>query len=193
MGSNNVGKDLKLISAFASGGKKKDATLAEPTPLKIIGIGFGRTGTQSLMAAYTRLGLKSYHMKEGVAESGHLPLWAALARQQFAAADGDRSKCKYAPLTTSDGKISPELEAIIDAMAVEGFDATLDFPSCLIAPVLMVLLIAKNPGTFAFLPTFAGFSVERLATVAQVFYPSDFGLEREEAAGAVAGARAAEE
>ena len=66
-------------------------------------------------------------------------------------------------------------------------------PPALIAPVLMVLLIAKNPGTFAFLPTFAGFSVERLATVAQVFYPSDFGLEREEAAGAVAGARAAEE
>ena len=66
-------------------------------------------------------------------------------------------------------------------------------PPALIAPVLMVLLIAKNPGTFAFLPTFAGFSVERLATVAQVFYPSDFGLKREEDAGAVAGARADEE
>jgi len=50
-------------------------------------------------------------------------------------------------------------------------------PPALIVPVLMVLLIAKNPQQLSFLPVFAGFATERLAVIAQLLYPTDFGVE----------------
>ena len=55
MGSNNLAKDLSLIAKFAAGGQK-GAGDAEVKPMKVIGIGFCRTGTQSLLAAFKRLG-----------------------------------------------------------------------------------------------------------------------------------------
>lgn len=52
-------------------------------PLKIIGAGFGRTGTASLQAALRQLGYPCYHMFEVVfnrANKTHLPFWLGVAR-----------------------------------------------------------------------------------------------------------------
>lgn len=70
-----------------------------------------------------------------------------------------------------------------DSFGATSIEETKGGPPPLIVPVILVLLVAKNPGTFGFLPTFAGFSVERLATVAQAFYPADFGLAPSEIEG----------
>jgi hypothetical protein len=51
-------------------------------PLKIIGAGFGRTGTSSLHAALNRLGLPCYHMVEVIdnrANKSHLDFWCDVA------------------------------------------------------------------------------------------------------------------
>jgi len=50
--------------------------------LKLIGAGFGRTGTWSTFAALNRLGLPSYHMQEVImnkANKGHIDFWRAVA------------------------------------------------------------------------------------------------------------------
>lgn len=54
--------------------------------LKVIGAGFGRTGTASLKLALERLGLgPCYHMSEVLANAGHMDLWnkAAAGRPQW--------------------------------------------------------------------------------------------------------------
>lgn len=51
--------------------------------LKVIGTGFGRTGTQSLKAALEELGFgPCYHMMEVFPRPHHVPLWAAAARKE---------------------------------------------------------------------------------------------------------------
>ena len=48
--------------------------------LKVIGAGFGRTGTASLKLALEQLGLgPCYHMSEVLSNGGHLDLWNAVA------------------------------------------------------------------------------------------------------------------
>ncbi len=50
-------------------------------PLKVIGAGFGRTGTLSLKIALEQLGFaKCYHMTEVFAKPNHIKLWDAAAR-----------------------------------------------------------------------------------------------------------------
>ena len=54
---------------------------AQPQPLKVISAGLGRTGTSSLKNALRRLGLKPYHMADGVFETeGHFDLWMDYTR-----------------------------------------------------------------------------------------------------------------
>ncbi len=49
--------------------------------IKVIGTGFGRTGTSSLKRALEQLGfVKCYHMKEVFEHPEHIPHWAAAAR-----------------------------------------------------------------------------------------------------------------
>jgi len=49
--------------------------------LKVIGAGFGRTGTQSLKIALEQLGVgPCYHMLEVFGNTEHIPLWAAATR-----------------------------------------------------------------------------------------------------------------
>jgi len=53
--------------------------------LKIIGVGFGRTGTASLYAALNQLGFPCYHMFEVLhnkANKGHLDFWLQVARSE---------------------------------------------------------------------------------------------------------------
>jgi Sulfotransferase domain len=71
--------------------------------LRVIGAGFGRTGTLSLKAALEELGFtKCYHMTDVLAHPEHAPLWEAAGR-------GD-------PIDW--GKL------------FEGYQATVDWPGC---------------------------------------------------------------
>jgi hypothetical protein len=54
-------------------------------PLKVIGVGFGRTGTESLYTALNQLGLPCYHMYEVLnnrANKSHLAFWLKVARAE---------------------------------------------------------------------------------------------------------------
>ena len=71
--------------------------------LKVIGAGFGRTGTMSLKTALEQLGFdKCYHMMEVGLNEGHVELWRAIQRGEHV-----------------------DLEALF-----EGYQASVDWPSC---------------------------------------------------------------
>lgn len=103
-----------------------------PQDMMVIGAGFGRTGTTSFVEALKRLGFKPYHMLEGVMESpGHDALWARHAQ------GGETSSAE-----------------IIEAMRVDGFNATTDFPACLVYqdllrayPQARVVLTVRGDGS----------------------------------------------
>jgi len=92
-------------------------------PMKIIGAGFGRTGTMSLKAALNELGFPCYHMDEIVLKPQNLRMWAAIA-------DG----------------AAPDFAKIF-----EGYEATVDYPVCnyykeliQLYPEAMVLLSVRD-------------------------------------------------
>jgi hypothetical protein len=64
-----------------------DATMTACTggPLKIIGAGFGRTGTLSTALALRQLGFPCYHMSEVFANKSHLDFWWKVATAPAAA------------------------------------------------------------------------------------------------------------
>lgn len=71
--------------------------------LKVIGAGFGRTGTMSLKLALERLGFdKCYHMMEVMEHPDHVPLWAKAHR-------GEEIDWRY---------------------LFQGYRASVDWPSC---------------------------------------------------------------
>ena len=96
--------------------------------IKVIGAGFGRTGTASLKGALEELGFsKCYHMQEVFAHPQHVPVWQA-------AADGQKV----------------DWDALF-----EGFQATVDWPGCTFYKELMehypdakVLLSVRDPGAW---------------------------------------------
>ena len=91
--------------------------------IKIIGAGLGRTGTQSLLQGMQQLGYTPYHMKEGVLETpGQLERWVTYIE---ALEGGNKTAADVA------------VDELIDSMLAEGFDATLDYPACLIYERLM--------------------------------------------------------
>ena len=93
--------------------------------MKVIGAGFGRTGTTSLKAALEKLGFgPCYHMTEVFAHPEHAEVWSAAARGEPA-----------------------DLEAVL-----EGYEATTDWPACTFYEELMerhpeakVLLSVRDP------------------------------------------------
>lgn len=71
--------------------------------LKVVGAGFGRTGTMSLKTALEQLGFnKCYHMFEVSLNDGHVELWRAIERGE-----------------------AVDLKALF-----EGYQASVDWPSC---------------------------------------------------------------
>ncbi|CAJ1359193.1 unnamed protein product [Effrenium voratum] len=107
-------------------------------PLKIIGAGFGRTGTSSMAMAMERLGYRPYHWVEGMMTMGHIGLWANWYRAVHAN--------KQPAIDIAFNKVS---EAIADG----GFNVTLDFPACLAFDSFMdkypdakVLLTVRSSG-----------------------------------------------
>jgi sulfotransferase family protein len=93
--------------------------------VKVIGAGFGRTGTTSLKAALETLGFgPCYHMTEVFAHPQHADVWVAAARGKPA-----------------------DLDAVL-----EGYEATLDWPACTFYQEIMrrhpeakVLLSVRDP------------------------------------------------
>lgn len=135
--------------------------------MRIIGAGFGRTGTVSLKQAFEHLGYPCYHMTEVMKayDRGHVALWHAAIR-------GDE----------------------VDWPALfEGFEATVDFPACVFYRELMaafpgavVVLSVRDPERwwnsysklirlvkratwFNFVPLFHEFSAMNLDMVDRVF------------------------
>jgi hypothetical protein len=93
--------------------------------VRVIGAGFGRTGTTSLKAALEKLGFgPCYHMTEVFAHPRHEAVWSAAGRGEPA-----------------------DLEAVL-----EGYEATVDWPACAFYEELMqrhpeakVLLSVRDP------------------------------------------------
>jgi hypothetical protein len=93
--------------------------------IKVIGAGFGRTGTSSLQVALEELGFaKCYHMREVFANPEHVPIWQA----------------------ASEGK-PVDWDALF-----AGYQATVDWPGCAFYQELMqrypdakVLLSVRDP------------------------------------------------
>lgn len=71
--------------------------------MKVIGAGFGRTGTMSMQAALEILGYRCYHMKEVTEHADHLQAW-----HDFVA-----------------GRASMDWQWLF-----KNFEATVDFPAC---------------------------------------------------------------
>lgn len=127
-----------LKSTFLPQSKKQSSS---PQPMKIISAGAGRTGTSSLKTALSRLGLKTYHMKDGVMDTpGHDTVWMEYSEAE---------KLKRG---------NPELlRAIIDKMAADGFNATTDMPACILYNELMkqypdarvILSVRSSPEVWA--------------------------------------------
>ena len=95
--------------------------------LKIIGAGFGRTGTSSLQVALEELlGGKCYHMKEVMLQAEHLQAW-----HEFAVGETSRMDWEW---------------------LLEGYTATVDCPVCLyydelmeVFPEARVVLTVRDP------------------------------------------------
>jgi hypothetical protein len=93
--------------------------------VKVIGAGFGRTGTTSLKAALEKLGFgPCYHMTEVFAHPRHEAVWSAAGRGEPA-----------------------DLESVL-----QGYEATLDWPACTFYAELMerhpeakMLLSVRDP------------------------------------------------
>jgi Sulfotransferase domain len=93
--------------------------------VKVIGAGFGRTGTWSLKAALEKLGFgPCYHMTEVFAHPEHADIWSAAGRGEPADWEG----------------------------VLEGYEATVDWPGCAFYEELMerhpgakVLLSVRDP------------------------------------------------
>lgn len=87
----------------------------QPQDMLVIGAGLGRTGTTSFVEALKQLGLNPYHMLEGAMESpGHAVLW-----EEHANTNGSKT------------------QDILATMRRDGFNATTDFPACLLYEELM--------------------------------------------------------
>ena len=117
------------------GEEEEEAAAAESAgfELKVIGAGFGRTGTSSTMAALEILGFENVHHMQAVVEHDQFSWWVA--------AFGEQDKGKRLELVRR---------------GLQGFQANLDFPSCLfyrdlmeLFPKAKVLLTSRDADSWA--------------------------------------------
>jgi hypothetical protein len=102
----NARLGLATAELFAHSTKGEPKKPPPHEPLLVINAGNARTGTMSFATAMKRLGLKCYHMREGVFETpGHIELWTSFL--------ADRNI---------------RLDTVLDEISKEGFNATADAP-----------------------------------------------------------------
>jgi len=102
-------------------------------PIKIIGAGFGRTGTSSLKLALNQLGYKTYHFSEMLFNRTHSRAWGSLWNNETSVDD------------------------VLGLVTENGYDAGVDWPiSTLWAEVMerhpdakVILSLRKNPEVWA--------------------------------------------
>ena len=105
------------------GGAGEVTRLKDNQEMKIINFGLARTATSSFVTAMRELGLKSYHMKDGVQDSeGHADLWIAHAALVLTD-DGDVKQGWRTNETVVKSRA-----AIFERIAEDGFNATADMP-----------------------------------------------------------------
>lgn len=97
--------------------------------MKVIGAGFGRTGTASMHLALNQLGYQTYHMTEVIPQSSHSRAWGALWDE------------------------TGTLEDALDLVAKDGYNASMDFPICIaykelmrLNPAAKVILTLRDSG-----------------------------------------------
>jgi len=110
---------LRQVFAGILGKPRHGAPKAEPVPMRVIGAGFGRTSTNSLMMALDRLGHKTYHM-EKVRALGHHSQWARVRPS-----GGRRARARAMGSAETN---QTALAEMLDMIGREGFDAGVDFP-----------------------------------------------------------------
>jgi hypothetical protein len=105
--------------------------------VKVIGAGWGRTGTMSLQKALQVLGYETYHMKEIVEENvedtdRHISSWRKLLNE----------------IPLEDGETRQDLLRYV----FKNYDATTDFPACTVFdeifelnPDAKVILTTRSP------------------------------------------------
>jgi len=85
--------------------------------MKVIGAGFGRSGTASMYLALEQLGYRTYHMVEAMPRRDHTQAWGALWDK------------------------TGHVDDVLDLVAAAGFNASMDFPVCIAYKDLM----RRNP------------------------------------------------
>ena len=73
------------------------------------------------------------------------------------------------------------LQRQVDSVGASTIEEVSRLPPPIVVPVIMVLLVAKNPNTIMLLPTFAGFGTNYLATLLEAAYPPGWGVPSEAA------------
>ena len=76
------------------------------------------------------------------------------------------------------------LQRNVDGVGATTVEEVSKTPPPIIAPVLLVLLVAKNSAMLSLLPALTGFAISQLATLAQIAYPEGWGLPQEDEAAA---------
>ena len=71
----------------------------------------------------------------------------------------------------------------VDSVGASTIEEVNRLPSPVVAPVLLVGVVAKNAQTFALLPALAGFVTHQLALLAQAAYPNGWWSDEQEADG----------
>ena len=111
--------------------------------LQVLAVGYGRTSTDSMRVGLSMLGYKPYHMSE-VLTHGHLGVWAEYARVAVGQPDTDPEVMRAA-------------DRLLDHIEGQGYNATTDFPTCLLLPHLLrrypearvVLTLRSSPDKWA--------------------------------------------
>jgi len=144
MGDTSVAQEPPLLGMFSSSLWQEalvklgfaQVPRGPRQPLKIIGAGLGRTGTNSLMLALDRLGYKTYHMERAFKE-GHQEMWAKVGNEF-----GDLDEAR--------------LDDAIRTLSSLGYNATVDFPTTAVYeellsryPDALVVLSVTSPSHWA--------------------------------------------
>lgn len=104
-----------FLNAFVDLGTGAPNTRPPPSAqFSVIGAGLPRTGTDSLRTALDKLGYRTYHA-QSVQPEGHHPVWKDFFEAFLSGNDS-----------------SKELDLVVDSILAAGYNATTDFPSCLV-------------------------------------------------------------
>ncbi|KXZ50985.1 hypothetical protein GPECTOR_14g227 [Gonium pectorale] len=132
------------------------APFPAPPRLKVIGAGFGRTGTLSLLTALNQLGYKTHHMIEVFGKPGQVAAWRAAVADRAAGRPLDWRRLLSDTADTSTAASSPAppsssapASSSSPSPSTSFYDAVVDWPSV----AFFRELLAANPDAQVVLTT----------------------------------------